>query len=593
MTLFSDYKNILLKIPEGLKGRFSLVIFLVFLAAVAEVLSIAGILPYLLIISKPAMVENSWIISVLYDISGAHSLQQFQIICLIALLVVFLLKNVFILLVTNMQTKLVYRVASKLSEIQIRNYLSLNFTDISHQNSNLIANNSMTLTTAFAHGVLNPLISLISELFILLLIFAVIIFYNFILLISILAIILPVIYFSYRITKKRVRKLSEERNKLLPDTYTNLQEMVRGFIELKLYNKTNLFIQRFLKGQTSLNQKQSKMHVLNSIPPRVVEISALIAILILSLFFKLTGGGYYSVFISIGVFGVAIYRLIPSFNRILNALMVIQNHLYVVNSMEYNSLPEIEAEGSDGVNNPITFTSEISFNKVSYSYPGRSENVFTNLDIKIRKGLITGVTGKSGEGKTTFIYLISGIIVPQKGEISIDNNPLNPNNISDWHSNIGYVCHNNFFIDGTILENITLCEDVQLIDQMLLTTAVKNASLDSFIDSLPEGVSTLIGESGVKLSEGQKQRIAIARCLYRNASVIIFDEATSAIDLGTEQEILDNLKFLNKQGKTIVIISHKSSTLSICDDLYLLKGQSVVKTENPKEFLNNLPAFLS
>jgi ABC-type multidrug transport system fused ATPase/permease subunit len=128
---------------------------------------------------------------------------------------------------------------------------------------------------------------------------------------------------------------------------------------------------------------------------------------------------------------------------------------------------------------------------------------------------------------------------------------------------------------------------------MLLTTAVKNASLDSFIDSLPEGVSTLIGESGVKLSEGQKQRIAIARCLYRNASVIIFDEATSAIDLGTEQEILDNLKFLNKQGKTIVIISHKSSTLSICDDLYLLKGQSVVKTENPKEFLNNLPAFLS
>jgi ATP-binding cassette, subfamily B, bacterial PglK len=588
MTFFSEYKKIFHKIPPDLRKRFDLILILVFIAAVAEVFSIASIIPYLLIISKPSMVENNWLIYFFYELSGTHSIQQFQIICLIVLLMIFLLKNIFIYTVTNIQTRYVYIVATRLSEIQIRNYLSLPYTDLTLQNSHLIANNSMTLPTSFAHGILNPLISLLSELFVLLLIFAVIIFYNFMLLLSILVIILPVIYFSYRITKNKVRKLSEQRNELLPVTYANLQEMVNGFIELKLYNKTGQFITRFLNGQSQLNQKQSKMHVLNSIPPRVVEISALIAILILSLFFKLTGGTYYSIFISIGVFGVAIYRLIPSFNRILNSVMVIQNHFFVVNKMEYDKVPEHETYSQSKVKVPISFNREISFSNVSYSYTSETEVIFNNLNIKIKKGIITGLTGKSGEGKTTFIYLLSGILQPDDGTIIIDNTLLNPENIADWQDHFGFVRHNNFFIDGTILENITLCDETELINQMQLDAAIKNASLTSHIESIPNGMSARMGESGIKLSEGQKQRIAIARCLYKNASVIIFDEATSAIDLNTEVEILDNLKYLQSLGKTILIISHKASTLGICEDILLMKDQKILKVDQPKEFLNNL-----
>jgi ATP-binding cassette, subfamily B, bacterial PglK len=592
MSFFTEYRNIYHKIPADLKRRFYLVLILVFLAAVADVLSIASILPYLLIVTKPALIDSNILVTKIFELTGAKTVQQFQILCLIVLLCIFLIKNIFVLLVINLQSRFVFKVATRLSEIQIRNYLSLNYTDITLQNSNLIANNSMTLPTAFAHGILNPLISLTSELITLILIFSIIALYNFPLLLAILVIILPVIYFSYRITKEKVKKLGEQRNELMPVTYANLQETVNGFIELKLYNKTELFINRFVKGQSILHQKQSKMHMLNSIPPRIIETSALIAILILSLFYQLTGGSLYSFFLSFGVFGVAIYRLIPSFNRILNSLMIIQNNLYVADKLEFEKQPENEQHHEEKPDVPISFNNEISFKGVSYQYPGRDEQIFKDLDVSIKKGSITGLTGKSGEGKTTFIYLISGIITPNAGKVMIDDIDLNISNTTQWQNHIGFVRHNNFFIDGTILENITLCDDIDLIDKMQLDSAIRNASLNSFIESIPDGIYSRMGESGVKLSEGQKQRIAIARCIYKNASLIIFDEATSAIDINTEAEILENLKLLHSLGKTIIIISHKVSTLSICDDIFLLKDQKIIKVDQPKDFLKNIHASL-
>lgn len=588
MTFFSEYGKIYHKIPADQRNRFFLVLILVFFAAAADVFSIASILPYLLIVSKPTLIESNILITNIFELSGARTVQQFQILCLIVLLFIFLLKNIFVLLVINLQSRFVFKVATRLSEIQIRNYLSLNYTDITLQNSNLIANNSMTLPTSFAHGILNPLISLTSELITLVLIFTLITIYNFPLLLSILVIILPVIYFSYRITKDKVKKLGAQRNELMPVTYANLQETVNGYIELKLYNKTEHFINRFVKGQSILHQKQSKMHVLNSIPPRIIETSALIAILILSLFYQLTGGSLYSFFLSFGVFGVAIYRLIPSFNRILNSLMIIQNNLFVADKLEFEKQPEQKQYNKEKLNASLTFNREISFTGISYQYPGREELIFNNLNISIKKGSITGLTGRSGEGKTTFIYLISGIISPNNGKIMIDDITLDDQNISQWQNQIGFVRHNNFFIDGTILENITLCDDIEQVNKMQLDSAIKNASLTLLIENIPGGISSRMGESGVKLSEGQKQRIAIARCIYKNASVIIFDEATSAIDINTEVEILENLKQLSSLQKTIIIISHKASTLSICDDILLLKDQKILKVDQPKDFLNNL-----
>ena len=588
MNFFSEYRNIYQKIPLDHRKRFFLILILVFFAAIADVFSIASILPYLLIVSKPALIDSNIFVTHIFELSGAHTVQQFQIICLIVLLGIFLMKNIFVLLVINLQSRFVYKVATRISEIQIRNYLSLNYTDITLQNSNLIANNSMTLPTAFAHGILNPLISLVSELITLSLIFIIITIYNFPLLLSILLFILPVIYFSYRFTKNKVKKLGEQRNDLMPVTYANLQETVNGYIELKLYDKTEHFIKRFVKGQSILHQKQSRMHVLNSVPPRIIETSALIAILILSLFYQLTGGSLYSFFLSFGVFGVAIYRLIPSFNRILNSLMIIQNNLFVSNKLVFDTQPEQKSNIQDEPQSALSFNHQISFKGVSYQYPKREELLFTDLDLTIKKGSITGLTGKSGEGKTTLIYLISAILAADSGKIFIDDIELNEKNRHRWQNNIGFVRHNNFFIDGTILENITLCENIEQVNKMQLDLALKNASLTSLIENIPDGISTRMGESGVQLSEGQKQRIAIARCIYKTASFIIFDEATSAIDVNTEVEILENLKLLQLLGKTIFIISHKASTLSICDDILMLKEQKINNVDDPKEFLNNL-----
>ena len=211
----------------------------------------------------------------------------------------------------------------------------------------------------------------------------------------------------------------------------------------------------------------------------------------------------------------------------------------------------------------------------------RKEFKISNLNLNIIANSIVGIAGQSGSGKSTVANLIMGMLEPDSGEISIDGKILDNQNIKSWQKNIGYVPQSIFLCDGTLKENIAFGIDHKNIDNKLLEKAINLAELSGFVDTLPENIDTRLGERGVQLSGGQQQRVGIARALYHDPNILIFDEATSSLDEDTEKNIMSAINKFSRL-KTIIIIAHRTNTLKKCDNIFIFNQGCVIDNGNFK-----------
>ena len=211
---------------------------------------------------------------------------------------------------------------------------------------------------------------------------------------------------------------------------------------------------------------------------------------------------------------------------------------------------------------------KLKFIDVSFSYNELNDQIFNNFNFSIQKGDVIGICGASGAGKTTFINLLLGLIKPTKGSIEFNDMNIN-DNVPNWYSLISYVPQNIFLYDDTILKNITFNFSDKNYDEQLLQKSIQKSQIKEFISKLPQGIDTHVGEKGVKISGGQLQRIGIARAIYKNSEILIFDESTSSLDQKVEKELMNDIYGLSK-NMTTIIISHNISILKKCDKIYQL-----------------------
>jgi ABC-type bacteriocin/lantibiotic exporter with double-glycine peptidase domain len=238
----------------------------------------------------------------------------------------------------------------------------------------------------------------------------------------------------------------------------------------------------------------------------------------------------------------------------------------------YSEIIEIEKKlnKNDKLIRDIHFNNSIFFENVSFSYPTSKKIILNKINISFKKGDYIGIVGGSGAGKSTLIDLLIGLYNPTAGQIKIDDI-----NLIDckkaWQNKIGYVPQNIYLFDDTINKNIAFGIPTNEINIERIKTALIEAELFDFVESLPDGLNTKLGERGTRLSGGQKQRIGIARALYNNPDVIILDEATNSLDKVTEKKIIESIDKL-KGGRTIITITHNKSTISNCDRIYELNS---------------------
>jgi ABC-type multidrug transport system fused ATPase/permease subunit len=275
----------------------------------------------------------------------------------------------------------------------------------------------------------------------------------------------------------------------------------------------------------------------------------------------------------------ATFRLLPSINRILSSL---QNIKYYKSSLEIISNELVGA--SKNLNEKEILVGEIDFKKslelkhISFSYKDNNP-ILENIDLKINKGELIGIIGQSGAGKTTLINIIVGLLTQNSGKIFLDGNELSHDKINLWKCKIGYVPQDVYLIDDTIEKNIAFGIDADKINSQNIEKSISQSQLKSFINQLPNGINTIVGERGVQISGGQRQRIGIARALYNDAEFLVLDEATSSLDVETETEFINAVLSL-KRNKTILIITHRLSTIENCDKIFKIDKGELKQTKN-------------
>ena len=354
-----------------------------------------------------------------------------------------------------------------------------------------------------------------------------------------------------------------------------LQESFGAIKEVKLFNFEKEFIDKFHKHNASANRAESNLMAFQNVPRYGIEYLALICFIGFIFFFVYSGKDFNLLIPLLAIYAASAFRLLPSANRIvmnINALRyglpvikIIKNELFTAN----NQMPN-EVNTFKNINFNL-----MEFENVNFSYSKNGNLIFKDLSFQISKGDVIGIYGPSGCGKSTLVDLICGLITQNSGQIKVNNMRIEQIKKS-WQAILGYVPQSPFFFDDKIKINIGFRFNENELDENKILKNINEVELDQFIENLPNGINTKIGEKGARISGGQKQRIAIARALYKNSQLLIMDEATSALDVNVEDKIINSINKI-KRDKTIMLISHRKSSLKICNKIFKLDGSGQVK----------------
>jgi ABC-type multidrug transport system fused ATPase/permease subunit len=377
------------------------------------------------------------------------------------------------------------------------------------------------------------------------------------------------------LTKKRLMKLGKDRQIYLKNRVTNIRESFgAAFKEIKLNQSEDEFLETYHKNNSNYAKVGLKASTIQELPKYFFEQFAILVLILLLLLLDYMGKTNSDIISILGLFAVAIFRVLPSIKKILHSYQYISYGSAAINliktEISHDKSSKNEFIHDSKKSKILKFEKNIIFKNVSFSYDDKSIVAIEDLNLKINKNEIIGIIGESGSGKSTFVDLLSGLLAPTHGKILADNNEDIAQNYAGWQKNIGYVSQNIFLLDDTIKNNILFSKNNKDVDTNLVNSILQKSGLKKFVENLPNGLDTNIGELGSKLSGGEIQRIGIARVLYKNPKILIFDESTNALDSENELKILKTIE--NLKGKcTIFLISHKKINLDICDVVLELK----------------------
>jgi len=568
ITSFFFKKNIvigtILKInevlPQKFKKRSIKMLFLLLLNSFFEMIGLAAFLPLFSVLLQPDAIQSHYIIGAVYHFLGFYSEKHFILFLAGSIIVVIIIKNIIILLISQSQAKFSHSLYQYFANQLHQLYYSKGFAFFKNTNSNIILRNINTIPANFSKSIVLSLFNLLTECLILIFILTSLLLYNIYSVVLLACTVLPVSIIFYRWVKGRALNLEREVHSLSPNITKDIFQSVHGYVDVEMTNTQDRFRERILYKMRRITQLNIKRTMYNAAPQKVIESG-----MVLAIFFIILYGLYFlpnrsDLSTILGLFALAAYRILPSINRTMAALISIKSHQYTFDiiSQVKDFKPKYLQKDS------VSFTNLISIKGLSYHYPDSAEDVLSDINLTIKKGESIGIMGPSGSGKTTLMNLLLGFYQPTKGSISIDNNLLSTNTIEAWRAYTGYVQQDVYIVDASIAENVAFGLNCDEININRLEKVLQQASLWDFVQTLPENIYTNIGERGAKLSGGQRQRVGIARALYSGANVLFFDEATSALDSQTEKEITESIHSLSDGNLTLVIIAHRQSTLTHC-----------------------------
>lgn len=577
MNLFYNLWNFL---DFKLKIKSLFVVILSIVSSALEVLSIGSLLPFLMVMINPSSIDQNEFLSKMVNhiilVTGiglyALNLLFFSSIVLIAGLVK--IYNSFY----------IYRYSHEIGAVLACNI----YRKIINQPYDYhISKNSSEIISAIALKTNDATLCLVTVLNI----FSAIITITLIIAVGLIKFFYPTIYTAVALillylivikyTKDKLKNNSDILSKLFNLKIKILQESINGIRNIILYNNSVFYYKKFKALELNLKRLQLINTLYSVLPRNIIEITIVLFGSVIIYYLAISNIGLVDYFPIIGAIIFSVQKMLPLTHQIISgASNIIGTYKNVLDILEMTQLNFTKAQ-TVSFQKSMDLVRSINFNSVSFCYPESNHFILRDVTFQINKGDRVGIVGPSGGGKTTLVDLASGLLRPSSGAVEVDG--VDIFNSKEWRNSIAYVPQNIFLFDASIRSNITFGLELNHVDEDRLIDALERAQMSDFIKSLPDGLDTIVGERGAKLSGGQIQRIGIARALYKKVNFLILDEATSAVDGKTESALVDSLA-AHDSGLTMLMIAHRLSSLSGCNRIFKMVNHNLV--EIPIEELN-------
>lgn len=584
-TLIRMWNQLRYIMTEKQKRQSAAIFILIIGGALFETLGVSAILPFIQSIMEPEELVNKWYIAVIVRTLNLKDTYSIVYLCGVFISLVYVIKNVYLFASSRIQSKFRWRFQKNLSTKMLASYMKRPYVYFLDINSAEIIR---TLSTD-VFGVLEILqngFRFFSEFFTVVLIGIFTISVDAVMALQILLIAGLCFFGITFFFKNRLSKIGAKQRDANVERTKCAYQAVNGYKEVQVMQRADCFVEAYEEAYEGQRKLEVSFETISALPERLIETVCIIG-LILVVCLRLASGVAVEEFVpKLSVFAVAAFRILPSVSRMtgyLNNVVyyrptaeAVSDELHAVEEYRQIIDRQINKEVEEQSDEEYSFRDKVEVKNIRWKYPRSDKYVLHDVSITIEKGDSVALIGASGAGKTTLADVILGLLHPEGGAVSVDGIGIEtiPRK---WSRLIGYVPQVVFLVDDTIRNNIAFGLRQEEINDEMVWSALEQAQLKEFVQGLPNGLNTIVGERGVKFSGGQRQRIAIARALYYNPDILVLDEATSALDNETESAVMESIEAL--QGhKTLIIVAHRLTTIRKCNKIYeITDGHAILR----------------
>jgi len=579
-SMIDIYKKIWSLLSPHEKKRAMLLLFLMVLMAFLEVLGVGSIMPFLSVLGNPETIETNEYLNAVYTSLGFENKDSF---------LMFLGFFAFFMLLVSAGVRSVTSYAKfrfsnlrrhTLGQKLLRKYLHQPYSFFLSRNSSDISKVILSETDLAINQAILPSLNLLTYFILTIALIGFLVAVD-----PVLALILAGIFsgfyvMMYSTVQKYLSRIGQKRNKANSERFKITSETIGGIKDLKVLGREKIYLDSFTKPSYEFSHYQSVSATLGDVPQFLVEVIAFGALLAMAMYALASDGANAGSLLPVlGLYALGALKLKPAVSNIYKSLATMKFGASAIDNI-IDDLKDLEQTiNIKNDHKRLTLKERLSIKNISFIYPNTSQPALKSINIEIKANTTVGIIGTTGAGKSTLVDIILGLLHPTSGEITVDDEILDQNNIRQWQNAIGYVPQSIFLADDTIASNIAFGIEKDAIDLEQVKQVAKMAQVHEFVIKQDNGYDTIIGERGVRLSGGQRQRLGIARALYHNPELLVLDEATSALDNVTETEVMKAIDNMNG-SKTIIMIAHRLSTVERCDKIIKLENGVVIETSN-------------
>lgn len=576
---------------------------LILIGGVLETLGVSMMLPVVQVIMDPDSFMANKYVSRIVALLHIESGKQLVILMLAALIALFVIKNAYLLFQTYVQNTFVTRNRNRMISRVMREFLNRPYEEyLGADIPTVFRLTDSDIPNAFQ--LILEMIQMLTEIVVAVFICCALVIVSPAMSLFIVVIFLGMTLIITKVLKPRLNEIGRKNQAIQSRIAKWRIQSIYGLKDVKVLHREEFFVRNYYESGAIGANVARNYAVLNNMPRLLIETVFMAAMLLFIMIYMLRGGDITVLIPQISAFAVAAIRVMPGTSRINTYLSQIAyaqpclDYLYENLTAEMKTdvngsvtgltageqdgkaagqdVEAAEHDGETAERRQLALNDKIVLDHISFTYPNTEKPIFTDAHMEVKKGQSVGIMGPSGAGKSTIVDILLGLLHVQEGTITCDGVNIF-DDYSSWLSKIGYIPQAIYLIDESIRDNIAFGIDADKVDDRRIWEVLEEAQLKEFVEELPEGLDTTIGDRGVRISGGQRQRLGIARALYHNPEILVFDEATSALDGETEKAVMDAVNSFHGK-KTMVIIAHRLNTIAKCDVIYKVENEKITET---------------